>query len=257
MYRMNKQNGEEFSSLTLSEIVTRDYKTAEIFEKYGLDFCCRGNKIISEACSEKGLDHEIIIDELKRLNGNGKEVHFVFNDLDANILADYIVDKHHEYVRRMIPILIQHTQKVASVHGANHPEVIDIARHFSVVYKDLRQHMMKEEQMLFPYIKYLSKVQQNKTAAERPFFGTVKNPIKMMEAEHQNAGDEMAGIRKLSGNYNPPEDACNTYKICFLELKEFEEDLHQHVHLENNILFPKAVELEETVFASYLRSVNS
>jgi regulator of cell morphogenesis and NO signaling len=256
MYQMNK-NVEEFSSLTLSEIVTQNYKTAAVFEKYGLDFCCRGNKIISEACSEKGLDHEKIIEELKMLNGNGKEDHFVFSDWDTSVLADYIVHKHHDYLRRMIPVLAQHTQKVASVHGENHPEVIEIAKHFSVVYKDLKQHMMKEEQMLFPYIKYLSKVHMHKNPAEKPFFGTVRNPIKMMEAEHQNAGDEMYEIRRLSGGYTPPEDACNTYKICFLELKEFEEDLHQHVHLENNILFPKAVQLEEIIFSSQRGIVSS
>jgi regulator of cell morphogenesis and NO signaling len=254
---MNKLNGEEFSSLSLSEIVTRNYKAAEIFEKYGLDFCCRGNKIISEACSEKGLDHENIIAELKNLNGNGEKAHFDFNQWDISVLAEYIVHKHHDYVRKMIPVLSQHTQKVASVHGANHPEVIEIAKHFSIVYKDLKQHMMKEEQMLFPFIKYLSRVQQNRSSAERPSFGTVKNPIKMMEIEHKNAGDEMYGIRKLSNDYTPPEDACNTYKVCFSELKEFEEDLHQHVHLENNILFPRAVELEEKIFSSYSGSVNS
>jgi regulator of cell morphogenesis and NO signaling len=148
----------------------------------------------------------------------------------------------------MIPVIAAHTQKVASVHGENHPETIAIAKHFSVVYKDLKQHMMKEEQMLFPFIKYLSKAEQKKSSAERPFFGTVKNPIKMMEIEHQNAGDELSGIRDLSDNYTPPDDACNTYKVCYQELKEFEEDLHQHVHLENNILFPKSILLEDKIF---------
>ncbi len=255
MYEINKLNSEEFSSLTLSEIVTKNYKAAEVFERYGLDFCCRGNKMISEACLEKGLSLEQVLSELKNLNGNGKENHFDFSEWDISILADYIVHKHHDYIRKMIPAITQHTQKVASVHGANHPEVIEIAKHFSIVYKDLKQHMMKEEQMLFPFIKYLTKVEENKSAAERPFFGTVKNPIKMMEIEHQNAGDEMFEIRKLSNNYTPPDDACNTYKVSFQELKEFEEDLHQHVHLENNILFPKAVLLEEAMFGSYLNSI--
>jgi regulator of cell morphogenesis and NO signaling len=257
MYTVDKLNGEGFSSLTLTEIVNRNYKAAQVFEKYGLDFCCRGNKVIADACREKGLNQEEVVAELKKLNGNGKENHFDFSKWDISVLADYIVHKHHEYVRRMIPVISQHIHKVASVHGANHPEVIEIAKHFSIVYKDLKQHMMKEEQMLFPFIKYLSRVQQNKSAAERPFFGTVKNPIKMMEVEHQNAGDEMFEIRKLSNNYTLPEDACNTYRVSFQELKEFEEDLHQHVHLENNILFPKAILLEEEMFASYLNSFSS
>ncbi len=248
MHEMNNINSEELSSLTLSEIVTKNYKAAEVFERYGLDFCCRGNKLIPDACNEKGLNKDEILADLKSLNGNGQTHHFNFDEWDLSILTDYIVNKHHNYIRKMIPVIAAHTQKVASVHGENHPETIAIAKHFSVVYKDLKQHMMKEEQMLFPFIKYLSKAEQNKSSAERPFFGTVKNPIKMMEIEHQNAGDELSGIRDLSDNYTPPDDACNTYKVCYQELKEFEEDLHQHVHLENNILFPKSILLEDKIF---------
>ncbi|MGE5811535.1 MAG: iron-sulfur cluster repair di-iron protein [Ignavibacteria bacterium] len=248
MHEMNNINSEELSSLTLSEIVTKNYKAAEVFERYGLDFCCRGNKLIPDACNEKGLNKDEILADLMSLNGNGQTHHFNFNEWDLSILTDYIVNKHHNYIRKMIPVISAHTQKVASVHGENHPETIAIAKHFSVVYKDLKQHMMKEEQMLFPFIKYLSKAEQNKSSAERPFFGTVKNPIKMMEIEHQNAGDELSGIRDLSDNYTPPDDACNTYKVCYQELKEFEEDLHQHVHLENNILFPKSILLEDKIF---------
>ncbi len=248
MYQMNESNSEEYSSLTLSEIVTINYKAAEVFERYGLDFCCRGNKLISDACIEKGLNKDEILSDLKSLNGNKQANHFNFNEWDLSILIDYIINKHHNYLRKMIPVIIAHTQKVASVHGENHPETVAIAKHFSVVYKDLKQHMMKEEQMLFPFIKYLSKAERNKSSAERPFFGTVKNPIKIMEIEHQNAGDELFGIRDLSDNYTPPDDACNTYKVCYRELKEFEEDLHQHVHLENNILFPKSILLEDKIF---------
>ncbi|HVO76063.1 MAG TPA: iron-sulfur cluster repair di-iron protein [Ignavibacteriaceae bacterium] len=250
MYQSNETNREEYSSLTLSQIVTKNYKAAEVFERYGLDFCCRGNKLISDACSEKGLNKEDIFTELKSLQWKGDTKHFNFNEWDLSILTDYIINKHHVYLKKMIPVIAAHTQKVASVHGENHPETIEIAKHFSVVYKDLKQHMMKEEQMLFPFIKYLAGAEQNNSAVEKPFFGTVKNPVRMMEIEHRNAGDEMFEIRNLSGNYTPPEDACNTYKVCFQELKEFEEDLHQHVHLENNILFPKAVRLEEKMFSS-------
>lgn len=249
MYQMNETNRKEYSSLTLSQIVIKNYKAAQVFERYGLDFCCRGNKLISEACAEKGINKEEIVSELNNLNGSGHTDNVIFNEWDLSVLAEYIVNKHHSYVRKMIPVIAAHTQKVALVHGENHPETIEIAKHFSVVYKDLKQHMMKEEQMLFPYIKYLAGAEHNNSAAEKPFFGTVKNPVRMMEIEHQNAGDEMFEIRKLSNNYNPPEDACNTYKVCWQELKEFEEDLHQHVHLENNILFPKAIRLEEKMFS--------
>ncbi len=162
-----------------------------------------------------------------------------------DFMIDYIVNTHHEYVRKMIPVLSAHTEKIASVHGERHPELIEIAKKFSVVYKELKQHMFKEEQILFPYIKQIVNAAVNGTKFEPPYFGSVANPIKMMEIEHQNAGDELFGIRDLSNNYSVPDDACNTYRICLLELKEFEEDLHKHIHLENNILFPKAIKLEE------------
>ena len=144
----------------------------------------------------------------------------------------------------MNPVISEHTKKIASVHGRNHPELNEIAQSFSVVYKDLKQHMKKEEEMLFPYIKYLVRAKQQGTKVEPAFFGSVQNPIRMMEAEHTAAGDELFGIRKLSDNYTIPADACNTFMVTYKELKEFEEDLHKHVHLENYILFPKAILLE-------------
>jgi len=243
MFESNRTSNVEFSNLTLSEIVTKNYKAAFIFEKYNLDFCCRGNKLISDACKEKDLNPETILTELKNLNGNGEYLSN-YNDWELDFLIDYIINNHHNYVRRMIPILSTHTQKVASVHGENHPETIDIVKHFSVVYKDLKQHMMKEEEILFPFIKQLLHAKKNESKTEAPYFGSVKNPIRMMEIEHQSAGDELFEIRNLTNNYTPPQDACNTYKVAYQELKEFEEDLHKHVHLENNILFPKAILLE-------------
>jgi regulator of cell morphogenesis and NO signaling len=236
--------GTDFKNMTLSEIVTKDFNSAAVFEKYNLDFCCGGNKPVAEACEEKGLDASAVIDELQSLK-NGNNNSEKYNDWSLDFLIDYIINNHHSYVRRMIPVLAAHTQKIASVHGKNHPELIQVAGIFERVYKDLKQHMMKEEQMLFPYVKQLVNAKKNGGTAEAPFFGTVKNPIRMMEAEHQAAGDEMHEIRNLTDNYSIPDDACNTYRAAMQELKDFEEDLHKHVYLENYILFPGAVDLEQ------------
>jgi regulator of cell morphogenesis and NO signaling len=236
------------AELTLSEIVTNDFHAAAVFEKYNLDFCCKGKRPLSEACSEKNIDLNSLLEELESYTPQNNNSDLRYNEWKIDFLADYIVNNHHSYVRRMIPILAAHTQKIASVHGENHPETVEVAKRFAVVYKDLKQHMMKEEQILFPYVKQLLKFQNEITIKERPFFGAAENPIKAMEAEHEAAGDELFEIRSLTNNYTPPADACNTYRICYQELKEFEEDLHKHVHLENNILFPKTIKLEKEIF---------
>jgi regulator of cell morphogenesis and NO signaling len=152
----------------------------------------------------------------------------------------------------MVPVLLTHTAKVATVHGGNHQEAVRIARLFEVVAAELLAHMVKEEQCLFPYIDMLFGVSERNGECARPPFGTVLNPIRMMEAEHRAAGDRLYEIRSLSSNYTPPADACTTYKITYQELQDFEMDLHQHVHLENNILFPKAVALEAKHFVAGL-----
>ena len=240
---------ENVTGLTLSDIVTKNYKSAAVFEKFGLDFCCHGKKSIPEACKEKGVDAEEVLTQLEKLDeNNSTEREEQYNQWELDFLTDYIVNVHHKYVREIIPVISAHAEKIASKHGENHPEVISIANNFSIVYKDLKQHMMKEEQLLFPYIKYLVKTEKNAGIAEQPFFGTIKNPIQMMELEHESAGNLLGEIRNLTNDYTPPAEACNTFKVYYKELKDFEEDLHKHVHLENNILFPRAIELENKMF---------
>lgn len=234
----------DIRSRTLSEIVSQNYKAAEVFEKYNLDFCCGGDKPISEACKEMKLDTAVIIEEIVSLEANNRSSER-YNDWSPDFLIDYIVNNHHTYVTRMIPVIDSHTQKIANVHGKNHPELTRVADIFERLYKDLRQHMMKEEQILFPFVKMLVKVKYGGVKSEAPYFGTVKNPIGMMEAEHQAAGSDMHEIRRLTDNYSIPDDACETYKAAMQELREFEEDLHKHVYLENYILFPKSVDLEQ------------
>ena len=228
---------------TLAEIVTDDIRTAIVFEEFGLDFCCKGKRSLSEACSDKNVDVLQIVNELTNLshNGNGKENP---DDWQLDFLVDYIVNNHHQYVRRMIPVISLHSDKVASVHGKNHPETLQIADLFLAVRDELEGHMMKEERILFPQIKQMVLNQKENSQFYPPPFGTIQNPIRMMEYEHTSAGDALSKIRELSNNYTHPDDACNTFKALYSELKEFEEDLHKHIHLENNILFPKSIELE-------------
>ena len=228
---------------TLAEIVTEDIRSAIVFEEFGLDFCCKGNRALSDACAEKNIDVQKIVNELTNLsnNGNGKENP---DDWHLDFLVDYIVNNHHQYVRRMIPVISLHSDKVASVHGKNHPETLQIADLFLAVRDELEGHMMKEERVLFPQIKQMVLNQKESSRFFPPQFGTIQNPIRMMEYEHTSAGDNLYQIRELSSNYTHPDEACNTFKALYSELKEFEEDLHKHIHLENNLLFPKSIELE-------------
>jgi len=229
---------------TLAEIVKSDFRSARIFENYSLDFCCRGNRTIKEAAEEKGLNAEKILSEVSECCPDNNETKDS-EKWNLDELVNHILDKHHTYVKQMLPVVTAHSQKVKEVHGANHPEVVQIADIFERVQSDLEMHMLKEERMLFPAIIRLTECEKNNSPMEVPPFGSVSNPISVMEREHTEAGEELYQIRELSGNYNPPEDACTTYRVLFQELREFEEDLHRHIHLENNILFPGAVALEK------------
>lgn len=230
---------------TIGEIVTSDFRKAEIFKKYGLDFCCGGKKTLTQACKTKGLDVVQIEKELKDVDVHPATSSQDYNNWDIGFLADYILNTHHKYVKQAIPIIYEYTQKVANVHGARHPETIAIAQKFLLVTDELNRHMCKEEDILFPYIKHLAIAKFNQMKIEPSPFGTVENPINMMEHEHDAVGKLIAEINELSNHYTPPADACTTFRLSYEKLKEFENDLHQHIHLENNILFPKAIEFEK------------
>lgn len=241
--KIGKLRSDEKNS-TLGELVTNDYRKAEVFKKFGLDFCCGGKKTLVQACRSKGLDVVQIEKELKAIVVTSITPSENYNSWDISFLTDYILNTHHKYVKQAIPVIYEYTQKVAKVHGDKHPETIAIAEKFLLITDELNRHMCKEEEVLFPYIKHLAIASSNGMKIEPSPFGTVKNPIDLMEEEHDIVGQMMEDIRSLSYNYTPPSDACATYKLSYLKLKEFEDDLHKHVHLENNILFPKAVKLE-------------
>lgn len=227
----------------IGEVVAKNYRTAKVFKDYQIDFCCNGNKTIADACAAKNIDSNKIIEELHRVQSSNNSDTIDYNSWPIDLLADYVEKKHHRYVEEKIPEILPLLNKIVSVHGKRHPELEKIADLFQETAGELTMHMKKEELMLFPYIKNLVKAKENGAVPSSPF-GTVANPIQQMMHEHDTEGERFRQIAELTDNYTPPSDACNTYRVTFHLLKEFEDDLHLHIHLENNILFPKAITLE-------------
>lgn len=239
---------ETAQQVTIGEWVAKDYRAATVFESFGIDFCCRGNRTIEEACGSKKIDAVAVKEALDKALTVPNEDSMDYNFWPLDLLADYIEKKHHRYVEDRIPLLLQYLNKLCKVHGEAHPELFEIIHLFGECAGDLTTHMKKEEFILFPYIrKMMKKSHDGSPVVDAPHFQTVKNPIKMMMQEHENEGDRFEKIAELTQNYNPPADACNTYRVTYALLDEFESDLHKHIHLENNILFPKAIEYEEKV----------
>lgn len=230
---------------TIGEIATKDLRKAKIFKKYGIDFCCGGKKTLKEACAKKGLDITKIEQELQEADTYTNTRPIPYGDWSLSFLADYIVNTHHSYVTQTLPDLCAYAAKVAKVHGQNQPELLRINELVKEIYAELMSHMQKEEKVLFPYIKELETVHAGEKPMHAAQFGTVQAPINMMEMEHEVVGKNLAEIRTLSNNYTLPEDACASYSLLYRLLAEFEDDLFLHIHLENNILFPKALKLEK------------
>ncbi|TXG37416.1 iron-sulfur cluster repair di-iron protein [Seonamhaeicola maritimus] len=227
---------------TVAEVVAENIKTAHVFKKHGIDFCCGGGITIEKACERKALDYEILKNELLQVDDAPKA--YDYNSWNLDFLIDHIINIHHTYVEESIPLILQYSNRVAEVHGHHYTEVVKINQLFTEVANELAAHLKKEELVLFPYIKKLLKLKSEGAQLETPSFGTVKNPIHMMEEEHESAGDIFKTIADLTNNYTPPESACNTFRALYAKLEEFEQDLHQHIHLENNILHTKAKQLE-------------
>ena len=231
---------------TLGQIAAKDLRKAQVFKKYGLDFCCGGKKTIKEACAEKGIDVTKVEHELQQADKFAASSRpLPYNDWELDFLADYIVNTHHSYVKKNLPDLRTYAQKVFKVHGSHHPELKRVYELVEAINAELTAHLIKEEKVLFPYVKKIVASKNGIQAYEQSPFGTVQNPINMMEMEHEAVGNNMDEIRTITNNYALPEDACATYSLLYRMLDEFEEDLHMHIHLENNILFPKALEIEK------------
>lgn len=226
-----------YKDINIGEIVTRDFRAAEIFKNAGIDFCCGGSQSLEQACKEKNLDSSLIETELAQLENTTVNALHNFNEWNLDFLCDYIVNTHHKTVLKLLPQLTVYTQKIAQVHGAHHQELIAIANLFAKINEELLQHLRNEEEVLFPAIKELLK---NNSAEAK---ATIISEITRMKGEHEFAGGAMDKINVLSDNYSVPTDGCSTYQVAYKLLEQFEDDLHIHVHLENNILYPKALKL--------------
>lgn len=224
---------------TVGEIVTDDFRTSAIFKEAGIDFCCGGQQTLKEACIEKGIDENDLHRKISNLNDKEIIPSLNFKEWDLPFLIDYIVNTHHKYVVNTLPELVFYTQKIASVHGENHPELIDISLKVAEINSELTTHLKQEEEVLFPAVK--SEMQNPSNESKE----LIKSEISRMLGEHDFAGRTMDEINHISDGYKVPEDGCNTYQVTFKLLRQFEDDLHVHVHLENNILFPRALKLTE------------
>ncbi|QYN48722.1 iron-sulfur cluster repair di-iron protein [Apibacter sp. ESL0432] len=231
---------------TIGEIVAENYQTASVFSKYGIDFCCKGDRTIEQACDKKSIDIKELTDQLNEAIAV-REENIDFKSWPPDLLADYIEKIHHQYIREKSPSLLKFLNKVQKVHGFWHPELVEVYHLFETSVNDLEAHIQKEERILFPFIRQLNEAKNKNLPFVTPHFGTVQNPIEMMKHDHDIEGERFKRICELTQNYTPPMEACNTYRVSFAMLDEFEQNLHKHIHLENNILFPKAIQLESSM----------
>jgi regulator of cell morphogenesis and NO signaling len=227
----------QLQNLTVGEIVANDFRTSSAFKKAGIDFCCGGKQSFNDACIEKGIDAVQLENEILTVTEEPMNEFMNFKNWNPVFLSEYIVNTHHKFVLKNLPELVFYTQKIASVHGENHSELVEVADLFVKINAELLQHLKNEEEVLFPAIKEV--INTNSATAKK----TIVSEITRMLDEHDFAGGAMDEINRITKGYQVPADGCNTYRVAFKLLEQFEDDLHTHVHLENNILFPKALEL--------------
>lgn len=233
---------EPLGTTTVGDIVAADFRTASVFEQFGIDFCCGGRRTLAEASRMAGANPDAVVRALDALPPPGDREEDVTR-WPPERLIDYIVSTHHSYMRSALPAIARDLAALVEVHGARHPELSRVAAYFDQMRSDLDQHLLKEEQVLFPYVRELARWERTTGCSGSPF-GTVENPIRMMEREHRDAAEALRLIRELTSGFTVPPDGCATYGACMAELARFERDLHRHVHLENHVLFPQAVGLE-------------
>jgi regulator of cell morphogenesis and NO signaling len=231
-------------STTVGEIAAANPAAVKVFQKYGIDFCCGGKRPLGEVCRERGIGEDEVLSEIERASAPRQGESRDWSRADLAELMNYIVSTHHEFMKMELPRLAQMAAKVREAHGAAHPEVIEIERVFLGLKEEIDGHLMKEEMVLFPLIERMEAASKAGAGLPPAHCGSVNNPIRVMEHEHENAGRALAEMRQLSNGYAVPADACNTFRAYYHGLQEVEADLHQHIHLENNILHPRASRLE-------------
>lgn len=236
-------NTSDIRNLSVGQIVAESFYTARIFKNYGIDFCCHGSNSLEDACRIAGIETETVIEALNgESNSANGDIPFASWPLD--LLVDYILKIHHRGIRKNGPGLLALIEKVRNVHGANHPELFELYNLVSESLVDLENHLQKEENVLFPYLLELIEASESNTKISPMHCGSIANPIRVMHMEHEGEGNRYQHITQLTSNFQAPEDGCNTYRLMLSELERFVANLYEHIHLENNILFPKCLILE-------------
>jgi regulator of cell morphogenesis and NO signaling len=232
---------------TVRELAVELPSAIRVFEKFGIDYCCGGHRTLEQACTASKSQVDAVLTALSAAeNLRGEEQTANWNEKPLADLMAHVVNKHHGYVRQELPRLGALATKVTTKHGPNHPEMTEVQEVFQGLSDELTTHMMKEEQVLFPYIERMEEAAiEKRPNAQSSCFGTVQNPVRMMMMEHDSAGEALRQLRSLTNDYTAPQDACMSFQALYKGLSEFEADLHQHIHLENNILFPRAIAMEE------------
>ena len=223
--------------------MAKNFNAASVFRQFNIDFCCGGGISLQEACDKKNIYIDEILSELSKLDSMSPAADENFLAWEADYLIDYIIRKHHSFVRQKTDEIGAYSRKVASVHGERHPENIEIYHKFTELTLEMMAHLHGEEDVAFPLISEISKKRKRGEKVSETEIGELKKQLTLMVNEHEGAGSLIAEIRELSNQFTPPNDACTTYRILYQNLEAFEMDLHRHIHLENNILFKKAEEL--------------
>ncbi|BCV68162.1 iron-sulfur cluster repair di-iron protein [Shewanella carassii] len=221
----------------VGELVAEDFRNAHVFSRFGIDFCCGGGRSLASACERAGAEPTEVLHALSQLAAEGTPDDALAK-LPLGELIEHIEATHHKYIRDTAPLLLEYAQKMVRAHGEHYEEIKPLAGWIRALMDDLLPHLQKEEQILFPAIRALSQGQEFNAC-----FGHIGNPIRAMEYEHDEAGQILAKLQQLTNHYQAPEHACTTWRVCYATLAEFEADLHRHIHLENNLLFPKALAL--------------
>jgi regulator of cell morphogenesis and NO signaling len=228
---------------TIGAFVAEDYRVARVFEKYGIDFCCGGNVPLAAACRERGIDPAAILQEIAAAKSEPLARSENYAAWELPFLADYIVNTHHAYLNENTAQIAAYSRKIAEVHGNHHPEVVEISAIFARIAADMTAHLREEEEVLFPALRRIVAARKAGTAPAAKDSKTIRASLEKLGDEHETIGDAVHAIHHLARGYAIPDDVCNTFVVTYRKLKEFEDDLHKHVHLENNILFPKAAQL--------------
>ncbi len=233
----------------IAQVASAHPATIRVFQRHGVDFCCGGKRPLSEVCGEKGIAFENLRHELSAAIAGSPASERSWRDAPLAELVAFIVDRYHQWLKDELPRLAQMMKKVLAVHGERHPDLQGVGQTFEAILGEIAPHMMKEERVLFPYITQMDGLAQKGEALAGSPFGSVRNPIGSMEQDHEVLGQLLLELRQQTGDFTSPEDACNTYRGLFHGLTEMEGELHEHIHLENNVLHPRSIALEEKLAA--------